>query len=130
MATLIKAYTLSECMDAAVAEIKKLEARGMKNLIFCEDRLTMIAERAIVNALGGSFFTSVSLPFMRWSHRLFFAIRMRLFSRCITIGNTDVIICLFCNGRFSHFTFSPFCFLEKSFLFFCLSPSSEDPVSN
>ncbi len=60
MATLIKAYTLSECMDAAVAEIKKLEARGMKNLIFCEDRLTMIAERAIVNALGGSFFTSVS----------------------------------------------------------------------
>lgn len=60
MNILVKAYTLSECMDATADYVKAYEAVGMANLIFCEDRLTLIAERTIVRALGGSFFTSVT----------------------------------------------------------------------
>ena len=60
MITILKAYTLSECMEAVAEQIASLESKGEQNLIFCEDRLTLIAERAIVNRLGGSFLTRVT----------------------------------------------------------------------
>ena len=60
MYTILTAYTLSECMDELVKFVAENEKKGERNLIFCEDRLTLIAERALVNALGGTFLTSVS----------------------------------------------------------------------
>ena len=59
MVTAIKAYTLSECMETMAQCVEECEARGEKNLVFCEDRLTLIAERAITSRLGGSFDTRV-----------------------------------------------------------------------
>ncbi len=59
MVTAIKAYTLSECMETMAQCVEECEARGGKNLVFCEDRLTLIAERAITSRLGGSFDTRV-----------------------------------------------------------------------
>ncbi len=60
MTTLITAYTLSECMDAMTKYVSAYEQTGARNIIFCEDRLTLIAERAVVNTLGGTFLTSVT----------------------------------------------------------------------
>ncbi len=60
MITILKAYTLSECMKTMADYIASLEEKGQQNLIFCEDRLTLIAERAIVKRLGGSFLTRVT----------------------------------------------------------------------
>ncbi len=60
MNAIIKAYTLSECMDAMAEYVEAYEKTGGVNLVFCEDRLTLIAERAVVKRLGGTFSTSVS----------------------------------------------------------------------
>ena len=59
MHTVIKAYTLSECMEVMAEHAEAYEKLGGENVIFCEDRLTLIAERALVNRLGGSFASSV-----------------------------------------------------------------------
>lgn len=59
MVTAIKAYTLSECMETMAQCVFENESRGEKNLVFCEDRLTLIAERAITTRMGGSFDTRV-----------------------------------------------------------------------
>lgn len=60
MKALIKAYTLSECMDVMAEYAEAYECSGGKNIIFCEDRLTLIAERALIGRMGGTFDTSVS----------------------------------------------------------------------
>ena len=60
MVTAIKAYTLSECMEVMAEYVEAYESRGGQNVVFCEDRLTLIAERAIVSRLGGTFQTRVS----------------------------------------------------------------------
>ena len=60
MATLIKAYSLSQCMETMAEYAAAYEAQGEKNLIFCEDRLTLIAERALLAKTGGTFLSSVS----------------------------------------------------------------------
>ncbi len=60
MNAIIKAYTLSECMEAMAEQVERYEKAGGVNLVFCEDRLTLIAERAVVRRLGGTFSTSVS----------------------------------------------------------------------
>ncbi len=60
MTALIKTYTLSECLYETAEYVQAYEKTGLKNLIFCEDRLTLVAERAIVEKLGGSFFTTVT----------------------------------------------------------------------
>ena len=57
---LLNAYTLSECMDVMVDCVQKFEASGRRNVIFCEDRLTLIAERALTRRMGGSFLSSVT----------------------------------------------------------------------
>ena len=60
MRTVINAYTLSECMETLCEYVSAYEQQGEENLIFCEDRLTLIAERSITKALGGTFKTNVS----------------------------------------------------------------------
>lgn len=59
MHTIVKAYTLSQCMDAMAQYASAYEKQGKKNIIFCEDRLTLIAERALLAKTGGSFLSSV-----------------------------------------------------------------------
>ncbi len=60
----IKAYTLSECMEAMAEYAKSYEALGKENIIFCEDRLTLVAERALLrygeSPLSGTFQTSIT----------------------------------------------------------------------
>ncbi len=60
MKTAIKAYTLSECMEAMAEYAASYESLGGENIIFCEDRLTLVAERALLRKTGGSFRTSVT----------------------------------------------------------------------
>ncbi len=60
MNTVLKAYTLSECMDIMAEYAEAYEQQGDVNLIFCEDRLTLIAERALVNKVGGTFRSHVT----------------------------------------------------------------------
>lgn len=54
------AYTLSECMELMAKYASAYEKTGATNLIFCEDRLTLIAERALLRETGGTFDSSVS----------------------------------------------------------------------
>ncbi len=60
MNAVLKAYTLSECMEAMADYAAAYEEQGGVNLIFCEDRLTLIAERALLSRLGGTFRSNVS----------------------------------------------------------------------
>ncbi len=60
MIKLINAYTLSECLDAVAEEIDAYEQLGQKNIVFCEDRLTLVAERALMRRLGGTILTEVT----------------------------------------------------------------------
>lgn len=56
MVRAIGAYSLSECMEIMADLVYKAEqANGAKNIVFCEDRLTLIAERAMTAKIGGSF---------------------------------------------------------------------------
>jgi ATP-dependent helicase/nuclease subunit B len=57
---------LSVCapaLSAALAKLKEMvarnEQRGRKTVIFCEDRLSLVAERVVCAAVEGTFFTSV-----------------------------------------------------------------------
>ncbi len=56
----IRAYTLSECMEIMGEHALAFEKLGGENIIFCEDRLTLIAERALLAAVGGTFQTTVT----------------------------------------------------------------------
>jgi ATP-dependent helicase/DNAse subunit B len=56
----LEAYTLSECMELMAERVEKYELEGRKNFIFCEDRLTLIAERALTRRTGGTFLSSVT----------------------------------------------------------------------
>ncbi len=60
MNLILKAYTLSECMEIMASYAAAYEKQGLKNLIFCEDRLTLVAERALLKTTGGTFQSSVS----------------------------------------------------------------------
>ena len=53
----IGAYTLSECMEimARLVAAGERENGEKRSVVFCEDRLTLIAERALTAATGGSF---------------------------------------------------------------------------
>ena len=57
--TIIKAYTLSQCMDVMAQYAQAYEQSGGRNIIFCEDRLTLIAERALLAQTGGTFSSAV-----------------------------------------------------------------------
>lgn len=60
MAVVLRGHTLSQCMEAMAELAMQKEQNGERNLIFCEDRLTLIAERALVKKTGGTFLSSVS----------------------------------------------------------------------
>lgn len=59
MNLILKAHTLSQCMEIMAEYVAAHEALGEKNLIFCEDRLTLLAERALLKNMGGSFYSTV-----------------------------------------------------------------------
>ena len=50
-------------LSTALLNLKKIiknnEAKGVKTVVFCEDRLTLAAERTVCAAVGGTFSTSV-----------------------------------------------------------------------
>ncbi len=60
MFTVIKAFTLSECIEEMAKYVSAFEKTGANNLVFCEDRLTLIAERAVLRETGGTFQTTVT----------------------------------------------------------------------
>ena len=64
MIRLIEAPTLDDALSSLRADIARGEDGGRdgrtKNLIFCEDGLTLLAERAVLAATGGTFCTEVS----------------------------------------------------------------------
>ena len=60
MNTLIQTHTLSQCMETMSAYAEAFEQTGGKNFIFCEDRLTLVAERALLSRLGGTFLSQVT----------------------------------------------------------------------
>lgn len=60
MTKIIGAPTLDDALAALGAEICENEKRGERTLVFCEDRLTLLAERAILKEVGGTFLSSVT----------------------------------------------------------------------
>ena len=60
MPKIIGAPTLDDALHALGRAVAAAEQRGEKNLIFCEDRLTLLAERAVLDAVGGTFDTEVT----------------------------------------------------------------------
>ena len=60
MNAILKAYTLSQCLETMAEYAAAYEERGGVNLIFCEDRLTLLAERALLKRLGGTFRSHVA----------------------------------------------------------------------
>ncbi len=60
MSKIIGAPTLDDALTVLQEWVKEGETRGEKNFIFCEDRLTLLSERAVLEALGGTLFTEVS----------------------------------------------------------------------
>ena len=47
-------------MSALCAIAAENERNGQKTLVFCEDRLSLLAERAVLSAVGGTFLTEVT----------------------------------------------------------------------
>lgn len=62
----IGAPTLDDALNELSVRIERAEARGEKNFIFCEDRLTLLAERAVLRATGGATFSSEVSTFARF----------------------------------------------------------------
>lgn len=60
MIRLIKAPTLDDALTCLSGRVAENEARGEKNLIFCEDGLTLLAERAVLAGSGGTFLSEVT----------------------------------------------------------------------
>lgn len=56
----IRAATLQDALEALSEETARKESAGEKNLIFCEDRLTLLAERAVLKKSGGTFLSEVT----------------------------------------------------------------------
>ena len=50
---------LSAALDKLKEIISDNELNGKNTVIFCEDRLTLAAERTVCNAVGGSFSVGV-----------------------------------------------------------------------
>ncbi len=60
MTTVIGASTLRDALDALAQWAEKREREGGRNLVFCEDRLTLLAERAVLSRIGGTMRTEVT----------------------------------------------------------------------
>ena len=68
MTKIIGAPTLDDALQALTAAVAANEARGEATLVFCEDRLTLLAEQAVLDANGASFLTEVT-TFRRFLNR-------------------------------------------------------------
>ncbi len=64
--------TLHEGVEYLKNYVVQAEARGERVIVFCEDRLTLLAEQSVCQALGGSFLTSVTTfaRFLRYSGKI------------------------------------------------------------
>ena len=60
MTKIIGAPTLDDAADALTEEVQRAETRGERTLVFCEDRLTLLAERAVLGERGATFLTEVT----------------------------------------------------------------------
>ena len=60
MIRVIGAPTADDALSALAARVRDCEARGERSLVFCEDGLTLLAERAVLRASGGTFLTEVT----------------------------------------------------------------------
>ena len=60
MTKLITAYTTDDALSALAEEVGTHEREGARTIIFCEDRLTLLAERAVLKACGGTFLAEVT----------------------------------------------------------------------
>ena len=60
MLKLIEAPTLDDALSALSERARKNETLSRKTLVFCEDRLTLLAERAVLKGTGGTFFSEVT----------------------------------------------------------------------
>lgn len=60
MTKIIGAPTLDDAVAALGREVARCEERGEGVLVFCEDRLTLLAERAAIRETGGTFLTEVT----------------------------------------------------------------------
>ncbi len=60
MIKIVGAPTLQDALEVLASEISAREARGERNLIFCEDRLTLLAEHAVLRGQAGSILTEVT----------------------------------------------------------------------
>ena len=60
MPTVIGAPTLDGALGYLTAAVAANESKGEKTLIFCEDRLTLLAERAVLRAVEGTMLTEVT----------------------------------------------------------------------
>lgn len=55
----VNCAALSVALEQLKKIVKENEDRGLKTVIFCEDRLSLAAERTVCAAVGGTFLTSV-----------------------------------------------------------------------
>ncbi len=60
MTKIIGASTLDDALSALTEAVAAAEGRGEETLVFCEDRLTLLAEQAVVAANGATFLTEVT----------------------------------------------------------------------
>lgn len=60
MNVILRAATLQDALEALSEEIAEKERTGERNCIFCEDRLTLLAERAVLKKSGGTFLSEVT----------------------------------------------------------------------
>lgn len=60
MTKLIGAQTLEDALCALGGLIAENEEKGEKSFIFCEDKVTLLAERAVLDAVGATFLTEVT----------------------------------------------------------------------
>ena len=55
----VNCAALSVALEQLKKIVKENEEKGQKTVIFCEDRLSLAAERTVCAAVGGTFLTSV-----------------------------------------------------------------------
>ena len=60
MTNIIGSPTLDDALLMLAKAVEENEARGERTLVFCEDRLTLRAEHAVLSVRGGTFLTEVS----------------------------------------------------------------------
>ena len=66
MTKIIGAPTLDDALASLGEEVASGERRGVKTLVFCEDRLTLLAERAVLEAAGGGTMLTEVTTFKRF----------------------------------------------------------------